>query len=215
MAGGYSGGAGEELHGLTVNGKGGIGSRFKGGGGYFESGSYDNVRLTLPNSSYIGGQGGNTIGNSPHCKDSAGDGGIAGKGGIVNVSSICKVYAYNGNKYTDGTDYEEGKNQLEIYAQGGILREIYKYNAFWNIKENYNYNFFSNLLSNNFTVGKTEFKTPTKEEELANVLIRRKSTCAKSGYINSITKSEYGIGSGAGYIELYNGSYKINSSMNN
>ena len=213
VVGGYSGGAGEKLHGIAVNGNGGVGSNYKGGGGYFKSGS-DNFHFrTLDNSSYIGGQGGNTI-YGPHIKDSGGDGGIAGKGGIVNVSSICKVYAYNGNKYTDGTDYEDGNNQLEIYAQGGTLRKIYKYNAFWNVKENYNYNFFSKLLGDTFLITSEEFKTPTTAEELSNVLIRDETTCEKSGYENPITKSEYGIGSGAGYIELSNGIYNVKSSMN-
>ena len=56
-----------------------------------------------------------------------GSGGLAGDGGIVIASNNAKVYAYNGNKYTDGTDYEQGKNQLEIYGQNGII------NKKWNI----------------------------------------------------------------------------------
>ena len=66
-------------------------------------------------------------GGLPGGGHSGGSGGTAGNGGIVIVSDTAKVYAYNGNKYTDGTDYEQGKNQLEIYGQNGIV------NKKWNV----------------------------------------------------------------------------------
>lgn len=47
-----------------------------------------------------------------------------------------------------------------------------------------------------------------------NYLVRPETTCAKSGYINPSTNSIYGIGSGAGYIELSNGTYIIDGNMN-
>lgn len=64
---------------------------------------------------------------------SGGNGGIAGNGGLVIASSTSNVYAYNGNKYTDGTDYENGKNQLEIYGQNGIVNKKWNISyAVWN-----------------------------------------------------------------------------------
>ena len=41
-----------------------------------------------------------------------------------------------------------------------------------------------------------------------NYLVRPATTCELSGYKNPITNNTQGIGSGAGYIELDNGSYE-------
>ena len=39
--------------------------------------------------------------NADYWIDSAGDGGIAGKGGNITVASSAKIYAFNGNMITD------------------------------------------------------------------------------------------------------------------
>ncbi len=146
--------------------------------------------------------------------DSAGDGGIAGKGGNIKVSENCKIYSYNGNKYTDSTEYNDGENQLEIYAQGGILRSVYKLNSWWNYKENYNYEFFSGLFGTTIAENVDKVIMAETYNELELVCVRYEQSCEKSGYINPETGSEQGVGSGAGYIELSNGTYEVDPSLN-
>ena len=111
--GGYTGGCGQpEIaradNGLTAN----LTPFYGTGGAYFSSGKTSGNYLSNPETfAYIGGQG-------SQCSDwnsQGGDGGIAGQGGNIKVSEHAKIYAYNGNKYTDGTEYRNGENQLEIY----------------------------------------------------------------------------------------------------
>ena len=71
----------------------------------------------------------------------AGDGGVAGRGGNIKVSRNAKIYAFNGNRYTDGTSYGSGLNQCPIYLQAGkspkrqmvdyILDHSYPINEVW------------------------------------------------------------------------------------
>lgn len=166
----------------------------------------------------IGGQGGCHVNRGWDAKtlvlwaDSAGDGGIAGKGGNVKISEKAKVYAYNGNRYTDGSS----NSPLPIYAQDGILREVYKLNNYWNnsLKPNYNYEFFHNLFGNTITDETASIVEATSNAEMKNTLVRAASTCAKLNYNNPNTNQRYGIGSGAGYIELSNGTFSVSSELN-
>lgn len=56
---------------------------------------------------------------------------------------------------------------------------------------------------------------PTGYDEVGNYLIRAEKTISKTGYINPETNDCYGIGSGAGYMEVSNGTYekKTDTSM--
>lgn len=220
--GGYSGGAGQAEPGGAENGKTAVGSsgsfpRYGTGGAYFERGTTSTTTYQEDYTKYafFGGQGG----QSAMHNSQGGDGGVAGKGGTIKVASNSKVYAYNGNKYTDnvaGHEYNEGKNQLEIYAQNGVLRAIYKYDIYFNMIEKRKISFFKEIFGS--TVSNL-IDTYTACSALRgvihkNYLVRPETTCAKSGYINPSTNSIYGIGSGAGYIELSNGTYIIDGNMN-
>ena len=141
--GGYSGGGGDGYTGQenqSTNGNtgsgveggtnGGPSIRVKnnflmllGGSGYNqEKVSEFSAKLAEKIDYLYGGMGGVHSSDGGHI---AGNGGIAGKGGIVKVSENAKVYAYNGNKYTDGTPYNNGINQTIIYGQNGIVHEKY------------------------------------------------------------------------------------------
>lgn len=142
-------------------------------------------------------------------KTPGGSGGVAGRGGIVNVASTARVYAFNGNRYTDkvtgheNPEYDKtlkqtvnGDNQCTIYAQNGIYLKVAYPLYNWNSEKN---EYFSQIL------GKT-----------INYIAR---TTACVSYSDLTTFREYsakgcefyqqGIGSGAGYLETSNGSYKI------
>ncbi len=174
--------------------------------------------------------------------DSAGDGGIAGKGGVVRVSKESLIYAYNGDMVTNN-DYENiyeydakgnktdtkleaiacqiNKNSLnkiipaKIFSQDGILRAVYKTNAFWEnsenkpYKEGYSYNDFKRIFGEKINESETRnINVPKDESEYKLICIRSQQECVKTTYINPQTNSCQGIGSGAGYIELDNGTYE-------
>ena len=85
--------------------------------------------------------------------------------------------------------------QTKIFAQNGVLRAFYKYNHFWNVKENYNYEYFSKLLGNKVNEKIKDEQTPKVVNDLKNLLIREETTCDKTKYINPLTKDCYGVGS--------------------
>ena len=209
-AGGYSGGGAQYN---VTNGKNGLGGGLKannntastGGGGYFSCG-YGRVNTYL-NYAVIGGQGSGSChwsSGSIETKwwnDHAGSGGTAGKGGTVNVSSKAKIYAYNGDMITDG-------NHESIYAYdkdgnktNQLLAKVTKQNnqviipcqifAQAGIKR---------------AVYKVNYQTAANYSELKNEIISSESSIEPSKY-------GYGIGSGAGYIEESNGTFRIDKSM--
>ena len=158
-----------------------------------------------------------------------GDGGVAGKGGNIKVSETTKILAYNGNRYTDGThnstDLEKSQNQCEIYAQSGNLRDVYKYNIGWTIDSRRKYAYYEKILGDTIneeiideielaSVSNDTISLDKKYTVFKNLLIRKAQECDLSGYKDSSNNFLYGIGSGAGYIELSNGTYTIDSSLN-
>ena len=195
------------------------------GGSYFSEHTYDMKLITTENSptaratgGKIGGEGsgvwdwqGSNVGNL--YKDAGGGGWIAGKGGTVRVSKNAKIYAFNGNKYTDGTSYNGGRNQCPIYAQNGVLRDVYIMNSWWGMKEYYNYDFFYSLFGSTIASGVNTVSKATGQSSMTNVLVRaqRIDATLKTDYINPVTGDCYGVGSGAGYIELSNGSYLVDT----
>lgn len=249
-AGGYSGGMGELGSGgrQEINGgetvKPEMDALSGNGGSYFFSHRYDGRNAECL-AGMIGGQGGECNSANWWC-DSGGDGGVAGKGGTVKVSASVKVYAYNGNRYTDkmvGHEYVNSTaatHQCPIFAQEGVLREVYKLNAWWGTKNNYNYQYFSNLLGNTIASGLNTIAIANNKSEINNIKIREEITESaslkiKNGYQNpalinkslsersvSITVNDetkiidmltQGVGSGAGYIEISNGTYEVDNNM--
>ena len=191
-----------------------------GGGGYYTKGTgfaYNEYDINS-----IGGLG--TLicafkaeGLNAWFTDTPGSGGKAGTGGDVSYSSSCEIFAYNGDMITDGNYenikyYDEkgesvGENLAaiqkkngekfipsKIFAQSGILRATYT----------------SNMGAFSLSKVKTGEKVPEicKSYETFKVLKateESKTTC--SGYTNGYIDNQ-GIGSGAGYLETSNGTFK-------
>lgn len=250
-AGGFSGGIGESG---TANRKMTNGGEMEkpevyttpgDGGSYFFSHRYDG-RGGECLAGMIGGQGGQCKQINWWC-DAGGDGGVAGKGGTIKVSKLAKVYAYNGNRYTDGkSEHEYNSNtaslyQCPIFIQNGILREVYKINAWWGTKENYNYQYFNNIFGSTIAPNVDKITSANNIDEIRNVKIREEITenvslKIKNGYQNTnllnkpvndrsviikvdngtktIDMVSQGVGSGAGYIEISNGTYTVDESKN-
>ena len=167
-------------------------------------------------------------------------GGIAGKGGEITVSGNCKVYAYNGDFITN-EDYDNQEVLLKvkeitesnvevidrniegtvekfapcpIFAQNGVLREVRYSNIGWTSLEDRGVKFFEERLGEQLSEEAKSMTDGTGPENVQNFILRKAMETEKSGYINAIDNSFYGIGSGAGYIEVSNGTYKIDPSLN-
>lgn len=128
-----------------------------------------------------------------------GSGGTAGKGGNVVVDSGCKIYAFNGNRYTDGVSYNNGMNQTPIYCQLGVIPEKYSY--------------LNTSTGTNIKVQKVKEKENVPVLAYSNpayTASNKKLNTALNKYITSnVDMSKQGIGSGAGYIEVSNGTFRI------
>jgi hypothetical protein len=213
--GGYSGGTAQPATGTAINGRSGNGGSFCSGGSYFESGRITDANQVLAgNVAMIGGQGGTRCtysGDNDWYRTGGGDGGIAGKGGRIFSSNNATIYAYNGNECTlDSEDENYYNTPLTIYAQNGVLRNIYKYNFRWNVETERSYSFFYSLFGNTINTGVDTVTIATESRDtVVNVLVRAEQIINKTNYINPNTGSEQGIGSGAGYIELSNGTYTV------
>lgn len=232
-AGGYSGGSGEQD--TENSGYNGLGGQIYnvescGGGGYFTNGvgkSYNDKGIGR-----LGGQGGKWL---RHDQDSytdlgyyvqakGGDGGIAGKGGIIRYSSNAIIYAYNGNMITNSdytTEYysytKDGNITntklsimtklngeqfvpLTIFAQLGIIRETYTTNS-------------TQAELDKITVGNTKYTPISTVSDAMSILATNETTTPVTGYSNGYMLNQ-GIGSGAGYLESTNGTYTVDASMN-
>ncbi len=211
---------------------------------YFSYGTTNNKQSTMGTNSkiktpQIGGQGGvlywaSYIGSYP-----SGSGGKAGNGGTITVSDTSLVYAFNGDRITNGDytsripDYDKGGNDLgtssyvltkygtssntspiKIFAQGGILRDVYYTNLCWGVKPRTGYEYFYGLLGDQLEESTKDMKPPTTYDEIESHLIRSEKTIDKTGYKNPETNDCYGIGSGAGYIEVSNGTFKVDPTLN-
>lgn len=191
----------------------------------------------IANAATIGGQGGLFYGNSGYFP--SGSGGKAGNGGNVIVSTQATVYAYNGDRITDGDytspiyDYDKDGNRLltksyvltkyntatktsplKIYAQAGILRNVYYTNLDWGRKPTTGWNYFYGIFGEQLEQSVKNIKRPTNFDEVENHLIRREQIISLTGYTNPETNDCYGIGSGAGYMEVSNGTFTIDANLN-
>lgn len=115
--GGYTGGSGDSCDIKSNNGNAGydLGNEKLAGGGYL-SGANGIDKNSIDRANVMFG-GAFNQGSYEDLTHKSGSGGTAGKGGNVKVSDNSKIYAYNGNIYSDGTDYENGFNQCPIYLQ--------------------------------------------------------------------------------------------------
>lgn len=155
---------------------------------------------------------------SPWFKDSGGDGGIAGQGGNVKVSKTASIHAFNGNECTlSSNNLDYYYKPLEIFGQNGIHRAVYKNNLWWNVMDTRTISFFESIWG----VGKlTEeaYSTTiaTSTDEMKNIIVKDYYETEPLKY--TIDDKTYnvgqGIGTGAGYIELSNGTYTIDNSLN-
>lgn len=215
-AGGYTGGGASNYAVRANNGKNGgectrCGGMYWGGGGYF-SGPTGRDLKGINVKDCLGGMGG----TSYYIGHRAGDGGTAGKGGTVKISSTCKVYAYNGNRYTDGTSYRDGLNQCPIYLQSGISTAKYVVKTY-STHDSSPHRTYG--LTNGITLGQVSSLNKNKEKlSYKNPAYETAKTTDKIITMNEVLKNinmeSQGIGSGAGYIELSNGSFSVDNSMN-
>ena len=223
-AGGYTGGTGDYGDEAASNGlagfNGGKATLLEAGGGYFLGGegisNGNNLnRATLVYGGFANqGAHGSLTGIPPEYSHMSGSGGQAGNGGNVKVSSSAKIYAFNGNLFTDGTDYQNGINQCPIYSQLGVKVAKYKYidkskTDLFTIEleesqKNINKSGYVNQIYNE----KEEYKT----NKLLNINTKLKIT--GNTLLTNVDMSLQGVGSGAGYIETSNGTYTVDSSMN-
>ena len=126
------------------------------------------------------------------------------KDGIVKASSNAHVYAYNGNECTlDKTDNNYYYKPLIIYIQNGNPLDVYIHNG--NNAE-YRYNLYTTAL--NCTI--PDWYVATIASDYTEFCI----TKSLRGYSYVATTYGQGIGSGAGYIEVSNGTYTVDPSMN-
>ena len=212
-AGGYTGGTGDMEEYKSQNGlSGGKGitssgaESFLGGGGYFEGA--DGIDKNGLNRKILTFGGMYNQGYWDNLKDHSGNGGTAGKGGNIKKSNNSKIFAYNGNLYTDGTSYEDGINQCPIYLQAGIVTAKYTYNSLYGGSNSYA--FFELIL----TKEKENIELNGYKNEKYNNIDNSKRYITKNVLLNNVDMSTQGIGSGAGYIEISNGTYMVDNSMN-
>lgn len=216
--GGYSGGSPEYLIYNSANGLPGYDNTTRkiAGSGYFMGADgYDTTNNIYRHNVVYGGLG--SMGAGTNNSHTSGHGGTAGKGGNIKVSSTAEIFAFNGNLYTDGTDYQNGINQCPIYLQASYYPAKYAYSnssssgniilvkneeAKSNVpKSGYQNNMYLNGINNYTSARYMNINEKLGIEYCASVF-------------NNIDLSYQGIGSGAGYIEVSNGTYKVDSSLN-
>lgn len=209
-AGGYSGGCAEDSPDFTVSNNGLAAhlatGNYSTGGGYLAEGKRGASYVYSSMGGHLGGQGPleNWCEKLGFNNCYIGSGGYAGQGGNIKVSSSSQIFAYNGNECTlKGEDENYYYTPLNIYIQNGNPIDIYIHNGY-----NATNRFLK--LSKLLGVNISDWIVATKELEY-------KEYCVKSvDRSMNFEKTNYGqgIGSGAGYIEISNGTYTVDPSMN-
>lgn len=168
-------------------------------GGYFQGTVYSGEEMVL------GGYCCNYAIASGH---KSGSGGTGGKGGKIDVSENSKIYAFNGNLYSDGTAYKDGVNQCPIYLQAGINIAKYKKEFGKSIV----------LVSGQTTAVQSGYENKVYAENSTFSPNKILNINTKLGIVGNplkaVNMAKQGIGTGAGYNELSNGSYKIDATLN-
>ena len=200
--GGFTGGENEmnSTGSHAINGLAGIANAHEGrvsGGGYFTAANLSSRNCL---GGFKGGGGGaNSVSNWYFSY--GGDGGKAGSGGNIIISSEAstKLKAYNGSYITDNKQYSE-TTYTNIYAQSGCTLPVIKNVGYWSDRKN---EYYSNLFNStvNYQTNYTTYRQVTMREALTS---------------DDMPTTIYGqgIGSGAGYIEISNGTYTIDASLN-
>ncbi len=164
----------------------------------------------------------------------AGSGGTAGQGGIVKYSLAAEINSYNGNmitedefdydtpyyeydkdgKYLDGTSERETKVAsvvtfinnpskkiipAKIFIQDGIRRAVYDNLCYMSEERKQKYGVSGEIPAD-------KIKNSSQDGKIQNVRIIDEEL--------NVTHSQQGIGSGAGYIEVSNGTYEVDPSLN-
>lgn len=200
-AGGYTGGTGEQdtrqRHNGLAGGNGPSTTHKIGGSGYYQGAYGIDLNNVDRATTVFGGKGNQGWHN--YSSHGSGDGGTAGSGGNIKVTSNNKIYAYNGNLYSDGS----GSQSAPIYLQAGIKNAEYTY-----ISQGDNvsyYKFLLKLQKAKSTVAKLSYKNTAVNQKL-NI----NQVLGISGNpLNDVDMSMQGIGSGAGYKEISNGTYQV------
>lgn len=139
----------------------------------------------------------------------SGGGGYAGNGGQVKVSEKAQINAYNGSYITDATDdimtntWKE-ENPCIIYIQNGTPQTI----SIDTVREVCSVVF--NKIINKLQLRGFTYQASTSLNDSRTYLI----TADMRGVDYSATSYGQGIGSGAGWVEVTNGTYTVDSSMN-
>lgn len=229
--GGYTGGSAKQegnsntsINCVSYNGKAGMtvqpGSWYSengnhnlwNGGGYFEGPDKSLKAYSVNGDTSRKGEMYGLLGGLGSCGwltpgHTTGNGGTAGKGGNVKVSENAKVYAFNGNMYTDGTDYQSGLNQCPIYLQRGIKNMAYTYD----INSSFNENNIKLIQIGNGST--SEALSGYVNSYYSDNGVDKNKTIGIAFSNVTIDMSKQGIGSGAGYIEVSNGTYKIDNRL--
>lgn len=202
-AGGYSGGTGQDDTRQSENGlAGGNGPSTThkiGGCGYFQGSHGLDIKNVNRVTTVFGGKG--NQGWHDYSSHGSGDGGVAGNGGNITVDSTCKIFAYNGNLYSD----ESGNHPCPIYLQAGIVPAKYTY-----ISQGYtdSYRFF--LLDLQSEMVKDSGKMTSYKNDAVSEILDINTLLKISGNpLNKVDMSKQGVGSGAGYVENSNGTYTV------
>ena len=144
-------------------------------------------------------------------------------GDMITDGKYDNIYEYDKNGTKTSNLLIPIKNSIgdklipaKIFAQDGILRGVYKTNAWWGIKQNYTFEYFKKLFGDKVSGEVENVKIANSIDELELICVRKEfvDDNFKTKYINPTTKTSQGIGSGAGYIELDNGTYTIDPSLN-
>ena len=114
--------------------------------------------------------------------------------------------------YTDGTSYNNGLNQAVIYLQAGVAPARYNHtkneSSEWPRNTTYDINIHSNFPT--YTLVSDSERLNVETSGYVNTKnIGRKKMFANHKYLSNVDMSTQGIGSGAGYIEVSNGTYTI------
>lgn len=236
--GGFNGG----LHEQSVEGNiSNNGISTSDGASYYEKGV--NLSTSgIADTGLVGGQGTSycdNYGNTTNrwTKFVSGDGGAAGKGGNVKVSQNARIIAYNGDQITNG-DY----TSTYKYNVNFITNKIQNYSGSETVKTNEKLEPINttNVLSRTKIIPtiiiaqngicRETYHTDANDEDkklikitpyvkiagnsyFTNYLATEAKKIATTGYKNGYMENQ-GIGSGAGYLEENNGTYKVESSLN-
>jgi hypothetical protein len=212
--GGYSAGMSEDMRSksYTAAANGTTGGYiptgiYSNGGSYFEHGkvsaSLNGTRVQY--SANVGGQGAGDYQYSNSVTDCyVGSGGIAGNGGTIKVSAKATVNAYNGNECTlEKSNSNYYYKPVEIYIQSGNPLNVYIHNGYGAMIR-------YNILSEALKCTISGFYAATSDSDYKDFVV----TKSMRGVSYAATSYGYGIGSGAGYVEVSNGTYTVDNTMN-